>query len=275
MSRKFIFGGSFASAVPLLLDLYPAEVAYSLRQLRADNPNVVRIRRDNDNAESDFKPSDLLDGTAVAWVGLGNTGFATKWYNLGTGGSTYDATQTNASLQQRIINATGAVDLVNTKPCITTEHTTSRPPFNIGSDVTFKTFLSVNRIQSQNTLNYLVFKESILNGIHAGGSFIANSNIGAFDGTNFPSINDGFSTNQRLLWASMRSSKVFFARNGGTETDMGTFAASLTINEVAGRKISTNLYMRGQSQEWIFWNSDQSANLAAIRDNVNAYYGIY
>lgn len=42
--------------------------AYSLRDLSGNNPNVIRVRRASDNAERDFKPSEISDGTLLAWV---------------------------------------------------------------------------------------------------------------------------------------------------------------------------------------------------------------
>ena len=54
-----------------LLDLYPnAAAAYSLRKLRAAySGNVVRVRRSVDNAEADFNPTEITDGTLLSWVG--------------------------------------------------------------------------------------------------------------------------------------------------------------------------------------------------------------
>jgi len=56
------------------------------------NPNVLRVRRSSDDAEADFKPSDILSGAVTAWVnGLLNEVMvnpditsATGW-TLGTG----------------------------------------------------------------------------------------------------------------------------------------------------------------------------------------------
>ena len=67
--------------VPNLLDLAPA-AAYSLRSLDADaDPNVVNIRRSSDNATSDFTASEVSDGTLTSWVGAGNDGYVTTWYD--------------------------------------------------------------------------------------------------------------------------------------------------------------------------------------------------
>lgn len=46
--------------------------AYSLRSLNGANGNVVRVRRSSDDAEQDFKPTEISDGTLLSWVNSGN-----------------------------------------------------------------------------------------------------------------------------------------------------------------------------------------------------------
>jgi hypothetical protein len=58
--------------IPNILDLAPA-AAYSLRSFDANaDPNVVKVRRSSDGATSDFKASEVSDGTLRDWT-LGNT----------------------------------------------------------------------------------------------------------------------------------------------------------------------------------------------------------
>ena len=60
---------TFSSEVlPSVLDLEPA-AAYSLRALKSsEDPNVVRVRRSSDGALSNFKASEVSDGTLTTWV---------------------------------------------------------------------------------------------------------------------------------------------------------------------------------------------------------------
>ena len=60
---------TFSSEVlPSVLDLEPA-AAYSLRSFDSDaDPNVVRVRRSTDGALSNFKASEVTDGTLTSWV---------------------------------------------------------------------------------------------------------------------------------------------------------------------------------------------------------------
>jgi hypothetical protein len=45
-----------------------ASAAYSLRSLTGGDPNVVRVRRDSDNAERDFTASEVSSGELTTWV---------------------------------------------------------------------------------------------------------------------------------------------------------------------------------------------------------------
>jgi len=47
----------------------------SLRDLLGTDPNVLRVRRDSDDAEADFKASEVSDGTLLNWVNEAQTLF--------------------------------------------------------------------------------------------------------------------------------------------------------------------------------------------------------
>jgi len=47
----------------------------SLRDLLGTDPNVLRVRRDSDDAEADFKASEVSDGTLLNWVNQTQTLF--------------------------------------------------------------------------------------------------------------------------------------------------------------------------------------------------------
>ena len=89
-----------SSITPLLLDIYPSSaVAYSLRQLLYNTTDVVRVRRSSDNAEADFNPTEITDGTLTSFVGSENLFFPsetfTGWGNIGGSTITSNTTETN------------------------------------------------------------------------------------------------------------------------------------------------------------------------------------
>ena len=81
-----------------------ASAAYSLRDLAGiyGNTTVVRVRRSSDNAEADFKASEVSDGTLVTWVGAGNDGFVSTWYDQSGNGN--DASQAIPANQPKIVD---------------------------------------------------------------------------------------------------------------------------------------------------------------------------
>ena len=95
--------------IPNVLSLAPA-AAYSLRSFdSAADPDVVNVRRSSDSATSDFKASEVSDGTLTTWVNteyqtVTNGEFTTDsgWtkgagWSIANGKATSDGTQTNTS----------------------------------------------------------------------------------------------------------------------------------------------------------------------------------
>jgi hypothetical protein len=86
-----------------------ASAAYSLRNLSDSyTGNVVDVRRSSDDAPSGFTAAEVADGTLVAWVGAGNDGFVSQWYDQSTTSGTPNANhavQTDAASQPKIVDA--------------------------------------------------------------------------------------------------------------------------------------------------------------------------
>jgi hypothetical protein len=103
------------AAETALLDTYPGAVgAWSLRKLSSSTTHVVRVRRDSDNAESNFTADDVSDGTLETWVGAGD-GFVVTLFDQS--GESLDVTQSVASAQPMIVNG-GSIVLENGKPAM-------------------------------------------------------------------------------------------------------------------------------------------------------------
>lgn len=262
----------------MLLDTYPAEVAFSLRKLRtAYLGSCIRVRRSSDNAETDigFVGGVLDFATMESFVGSANTGFVVKWYNQGSGGATYEATQGGAGNQWRVKIAGGATEVINGKFALNTLTPSATPSMTIANNATFKTMFSVYRVQTIITVNGLLNKEAApLNFVYAAGTAGGVDGLEAYDGTQAVGLNSGESTNQTLGYLNMRGGRGYLAQNGAAEFDGGVFAASLQANELFGRNVA-GLYLYGQAQEMILYNSDQSANKTVIETNINTYYAIY
>lgn len=96
-----------------------ANVAYSLRRLRcAYAGSAIQVRRSSDNTTSDigFTAAGDLDTTALkTFVGVGNSGFVTIWYDQS--GNGINVSPPAAANQPRIVNA-GVVERRNGVPTL-------------------------------------------------------------------------------------------------------------------------------------------------------------
>jgi hypothetical protein len=117
MSKKFVFGGSFSGAVPLLLDLYPSTAGqYYMHKVRNTYTGAcIRVRRSSDNAEQDFGfiGVDLDISAILSFVGSGN-GLVTTWYSQS---GFFNLTQTTLTAQPAIVLG-GVLQTLNGKPCL-------------------------------------------------------------------------------------------------------------------------------------------------------------
>ena len=97
----------------------PASAAFSLRKLStAYLGSAIQVRRSSDNATQDIgftAGGDLDQVTLTTFVGAGNNGFVSIWYDQSGNGR--NAIQATAANQPRIVN-TGVVELVNGKPTV-------------------------------------------------------------------------------------------------------------------------------------------------------------
>ena len=130
----------------------------------------------------------------------------------------------------------------------------------------------VARVVAQSVINYSYTNAN--NGFFWNGSFGGVNGLGGFDGTNVRS-STGEDLNQHLGWFSQRSSSLFVGRDGGAETNTGSFAASITVDRLGGRQNAAGIDFVGEVQEVVAWNSDQSSNRTGIENNINTYFSIY
>lgn len=284
--RKFVFGGSFGSAVPLLLDTYPAAAAYSLRKLRtAYTGAAIRVRRSSDNAEQDigFIGNDLDTASLLSFVGAGN-GFVSTWYDQS--GNIANITRGVLS-QQPLIVSSGVVVTKGTKPSVDFDGTddllalgSALPALNTGNQFSIFSVSSSDLLNTLRTLwsNASSGSSNQLRGfgdtrnISSPINFFINNSAG----TGFSSILSitRNNTDQRLQVSVMDSGNVIRGFDNGAVG--GTATYTLTYANVA-LIIGTgaNGAHNGTVQEFIVFNTNQLSNRTAIESNINTYYGIY
>jgi hypothetical protein len=258
----------------LLLDDYPgAAGAYSFRNLTilSDAP-VIRVRRSSDNAEADFRASEVSSGTLASWVGAGNNGFVRTWYDQS--GNGLHLVQTTIANQPQII-ANGVLNTEGGNPCIRHNSETNALTAPTSYTSSFHSVFKVARVTSTGANRRVltivseqaVFRKNLNNAfeIYGAGMSITNSGSGAFPTTRV--LLSG-------IWRHLDGDMFGYSNGVGVVSNTsgpGATAAptAYTIGGVATEGFS------GSVQEVIIYRSDQTSNRTTIEASINAHYAIY
>ena len=258
--------GNFPNPTSGLLSTYTgAAAAYSVRQLANTAALSMRVRRDNDDAEQDFgfDANGDLDTAAIAtFVGSGNNGYVSKWYDQSGNGN--DAEQSTHGDQMQIYNGS-AVITENGKPAL--QHRTVNGGLDI-TGYTGSTDATVLAVMA-NIINEAIPVISFASGV----PYLFRSQA-----TQTQSCYRGFGTSPNSFLNSVEDTDLL---NGEVYTafrvDQGLV---IGIGSTSGWTGSTFYLGWAQAQlfqEVIFWNSDQdtAGNITGIQNNVNNYFSIY
>jgi len=284
----------------LLLDSYSgASVAYSLRKLSSTySGSAIRVRRSNDNAETDIGfTSDVLDTTALLTFAGSNSAYITTWFDQS--GNGINAVQVTASNQPNIVSA-GVLYEIDSKPAI---NAYAKAYMTAGTSSDFK-YLHDGTTRSLTTnvyqtgaltaaLNFIwLTGDSAASMIGAGGFYSGGDQYQRiWNGTQAQRINNIFAelpnTHQiqsQIFDASNATpaSKIVVKINNGS--DIANNATAFTPNS-SDSTTPLNLFnytspnnsygFAGLMQEMVFWSSDQDANILGINTNINNFYSIY
>ena len=259
------------SRVPSFFDQFgtPA-VAYSLRDLSGTNPNVLNVRRSSDNATQDFKVSEITNGTLAAWVGVGNEGFVTTWYDQTGNGN--DATQASASSQPKIVSA-GSVILDNGKATLEFDGSNDYMESGAISSSQPVSYLHLRRYRTLDQVKHAL-NFSTDSG-YAWADYFDGGNLRAYFGSTVATAS-GYNTNQNL-WAVIANGASSTASLNGSQ-----FSASVGSNNIdaitIGRRAAPIAGVNAaiNSQEIILYLSDiGTTDLSGIEANINDFYSIY
>lgn len=260
------------TGAPGVFDIYSGGSGFALFKLRSAQVNCIEVWRNDvphTSAIIGFSGGQLDTVALLAFASPSYNCYIRRWYNQdGSGIDAYQATDSDCQL---IVSA-GALISINGFPCIDTESGGFGKPIPLtGGTITFQTAFTLAKVDTTNTVNYLVFKESVTqSGIHYGGNVIPAINLGMYDGTNSAFIATAPDTNQHVGFFNCRSGNGYIGIDGAAEVNGGTLNSSLTIDEVNGRGAVTTLYFKGKVKALLFWNSDQSGNRTAIEAYLNA-----
>ena len=266
----------------LLAEYGGAAAAYSLRALNGNGDNVVRVRRASDNDEKDFTAEQIELGEMVNWVteeSATSDGFVETWYDQSGNGN--DATQSVATAQPQIV-ASGALVLdADGNSSIVFDGVDDR--FNCGARVVelsqnAATVIAVSDkgSQSASTSGYIVSEGDSVSPYSS--NFILGGPLGdAVVWVNTTTFGAATTGNQLLgfVWNGIDSFQAYI--DGATSGAAGNATVNTeTSNTVLGAAADETTQVTGRKlTEFISWKSDQTVNLPAIFENINAHYNIY
>jgi len=263
------------------LNVFPgAAIALSLENLSLTYTGpVVRVRRSSDNTLSDFTAAQVINGQLATWVGAGNNGFVSIWYNQA--GSSNATQNTNSAQPQIILN--GNLITEGGKPALSFNGTTQR--FNLPVTSFNLNNLSANII-CRNADNSSAIRLAFANPDNASSQarlylpYIGNNNILVSYNTLNPAFSFGASGFLlRSLYQLNAGSRVYASKNNNTLSDI----ASGNVSET-GTNLSLGSYSRdgiignywlGTMQEFIFYTTNRFSQQPAMAANINSRYSIY
>ena len=262
-----------------LLDEYGgAAAAYSLRSLSSSSTNVVRVRRDGDQAEADFTAEEVSDGTLTSWVVAGGgteNGSVVTWYDQA---GSNDATQATAASQPKIVSS-GTLVTANGKPAIDFDGSDAleTPDYIVQLSANDATVFAVRSVASVGAGDYVLSEGDVVS------PYSSNFILGGSDGTNVLWVNTTtFGTisvaGQDLLGFTYDGTDFQAYLNGVASGSSGsaTVNAEALDTSVIGASADVNTgFFTGKIQEIVTYKSDQSSNRTGIEGNINGYYDLY
>ena len=253
-------------ARPLLLDAVPgAAAAYSLRQLSNSYAGpVVTVRRSSDDAEEDFKASEIDDGTLAAFCGAGD-GLVKTWHDQS--GNNRDASATGTA-QPKVVDSGSLV----------TEGGKAAVQFDGVND-----FLLASSVVESQPLSFFVSgkKESLSGKQNYFDGAVSAGRTESFlmPTTNYMAIQAGSilqsavvgDTNAEILFAVFDGLSSAIYKNGAliASGDAGTKGVTTLV---IGADNDQSDFLEGTISELIIYPSDQSANRERIEGDIAWYY---
>jgi hypothetical protein len=250
--------------------------AYSLRNLSTTyTGNVVDVRRSSDDAEDSFTATEVADGTLTDWVGVGNDGFVTQWYDQS--GNDNHATQGTAASQPKIVDGgslvSGGIDFdgVNDGLAVSGQVLTSSSFYatSVMQHATgTSTALGQNVFGQYQATTSGRFQLSASSASQY--SFFANAT------DNISGLGAGaIGTSQTLISVNGDGSNAEIWRDGTSQaTDTYSGFTPATVNFTIGIDSDGAREFNGKIAEIIIYPSDQSDNRTAIEANIGETYGI-
>ena len=271
---------------PYLLDTYTgAAAAYSLRKLRTDYTGfAIKVQDNVGGATQDigFNIFGELDTVSLIAYAGSNDVFVETWYDQSGNGN--NATKATSANRPKIYDATTGVVTENGKPAV--EFDGSNDGLTLSS-LTYGNGLSLISLYNQTSTNGRIWSDDntgtqgywILFGVDN----INDQEVLINDGGGFDNWTHQTAplNQQNLLGIYFSSSEIIDSLNGTAQTQSVTgFSPPINLSGSSAKfaignsgNMTDPMQMKGQ--EFILYNSDESAKRTDIESNINTFYDIY
>ena len=285
--------GTIASSYKedLLLDTYSGAVgAFSVtRYLKKEfiGKAVIQLRRSSDGATADFNPTELSDGTATSWAGMGVSARVNVWYDQSGNGN--DISQSSLYSKPHLIISGTLQTLDGSKVAIDFDGDNDFIPIDsVFPDIVLNN-ISVFCVGKYDTVPTTPSECLYSLGWTAGSGrfFMQNWSSSGYEygyyfgyaGTWDAAQGGPTADTDKHLFSSIAGSTQGTFEAWVDTTSMGS--ATLSSNTTSGTYglggvNSTTAYaFDGKMSEFILYQSDQSAVRLSVKGNINTYYALY
>lgn len=275
----------------LLLDLYPATSAYSLRRLSLNYINpLIRVRRGGDNSELEigYDSNNELDiTTLLSFVNNGDgNGFIVRWFDQTNNNNNVSQ---NTVLGQPQIVTSGSMILVNNKPSIRFNGTSQYlDGGNVILNPNNKNLLSFVVAKTPTTgVNYFYTRAlpggtpnryALSNGTQFYGLVSDGNNVGR------DAFTSNVTSNQSLYSQKIEVSVGHDIWRNNVQYGSNIFPNSFgntTYNFLIGAynngsgTVPPSAFGAGEHQEYVIYQQASLPDRATISSIINSYYNIY
>jgi hypothetical protein len=258
------------SSGQLLDEFSGAAAGYSLLRISKSATNVIRARREADNAEQDFTAEEIFAGDLGTWASSTNA-YVTTWYDQSGNGQ--HATQTTATQQPKVIDNGSVILDSNGKATIQFDGSNDnlQMPFATGSNSAHLMSAVCEPVNNSSNQFLLDFRDASNDGITMLGlsSGLMNHR------TNAVKAAQNYNSDVQLFTGEYTGTDLTAYVDGSGGTTLSGADTNATINgRIGSVAAAVTLPWNGTISEVVIYLTDQSSNRSNIESNIAGRYGI-
>jgi hypothetical protein len=264
-----VLGITLEAAAAFLLDTYTGAAAgYSVRRIASSATNLMRIREDSGDTETDigYDSNGDLDTAAIAsHCGTAN-GFVVSWVDQSGNGN--DATQSTAGAQPQIYNGS-AVITENGKPALDFDGANM---VNAASATQPNTIFHTHTWPLQDGGLYVPF-DGLASGDRQGMGVDSDFGVRLFADSGTYGTDPMTAGDQTISSALFDGASSTLHLNGSAVSGIATGTQGVNGHTI-GSTFNNALKANRKHQEFIMYDSDQTTNRTAIESDIMTYFSI-